>query len=445
VYYYLDIVGTVWNMLHRKFAQHFIPRFQAAVLAFFESAPDLEIRKIQKDRFDRILVNLENLLQRVYTVVEKYRIMEHFELSMYTLFIKSNYLQLRIDGLKGINDFCKSATKGRTRSVTEASLLKWIEKRKLVDELFGTRKHQQLLQRSAPLLRFLYDRSAFTEKVLENLWDLTKDEQLRQDLFKVLCEIGLPLHSPELAFFADKIVAMPPEEVSEEALDVIYEAYRNPNKTTEQLLKYADMIAGIAFGEGYPLVISEKALAKYAEMVSPLEYDPHKKELIAKTVKEMIGKNHHSLLGIKLLRKYLNQCVGASVAGLTTTRTAVIEWLVSDENLLKVVFDNFEWYYEKAREEKKMKGEGEILIERYTHVENVHERVDFLGYLLTNCAPSYRMPIEYYYKLWKMMYEEPVSPDDSQVLFIFLKFIASDSASVSFSFKGLSCSIQQQK
>ena len=395
-------------------------------MAFFDTAPDLEIRKIQKDRFERILINMENILKRVYTVVERYRILEQFELTMYTLFLKSNYLQLRIDGLKGINDFCKNTSKGFTRSITEAALLKWIDGKKIVDELFGARKHQQILQRSAPLLRFIYDKSAFSTSILESLWDLAKDEQLRQDLFRVFCEIGFPLHSPELEFFANKISTMPPSEVTEEALDVIYEAYRSPTKTTEQLLKYANLIAGIAFNEKYPLGICEKALNKYAEMISSLEYNPYKKGFLLNCIKDMLGTNHNSMFALKLIRKFLNQCIGGTLIGLPNTRASVIDFLTTEANLLQVFFDNFEWYYKQAKE-------GNVAHrDRYSHSDNINERVDFLAYLLTNCAPSYRMPIEYYYKIWYMLYEAPISPDDSQLLFSFLKFIASDSVSVIF-------------
>eukprot|EP00826_Nyctotherus_ovalis_P007306 TRINITY_DN11811_c0_g1_i3.p1 TRINITY_DN11811_c0_g1~~TRINITY_DN11811_c0_g1_i3.p1 ORF type:complete len:175 (-),score=40.22 TRINITY_DN11811_c0_g1_i3:13-537(-) len=144
-------------------------------------------------------------------------------------------------------------------------------KEKIAEELVGPKKHQQILQRSSALLQFIYSNLGFDERTLEELWEFTKDELLRKDLFKILCEIAFPLHSPELKFFAGKIITMDPSEITEEALNVIFEPYKSPNHTNEQLLKYADMMAEMAFSGRYSLEISESALQKYAGMVSSLD------------------------------------------------------------------------------------------------------------------------------------------------------------------------------
>ncbi len=338
VYYYLDIVGTAWNVMHRKFAQTYVPEFKEAVTGYFEWAPDLEIRKVQKDRVDKIMSNLECLLRRVYTVVEKYRILETFELSLDTLFLKSNYLQLRIDGLKGINDICRNTVKGLSRSLTEQFLADWIREHKVLDELFGPRKHQQILQRSATLIRFVFDHGERDVKLLESLWDYTADEQLRPDTFRVICEIGFPIQSSELEFFAKRIVAMGPGEICEEALDVLYEPHRSPTKTVEQLLKYAGMLFSIGFRPDYPLAISEKAVARYTEMIGCLDYDPYKKEVLVKCVNEMLKQGKNSVLALKLMRRVINQYVGVSVSGIPNTKSSIIEYLSKTADLIGVFF-----------------------------------------------------------------------------------------------------------
>jgi len=419
-------------MLHRKFAMEYIPKFINAVIKFFENAPDVEIRKIQKERFDRILLNILNLVRRVYTPLERFKITETFELSMYTLFIKSNYLQLRIDGIKGINDYCRNVEKGYARYFNEAALLKWFSSHQIVDELFSSRRHQQILQRSGQFLKFLYEKSAFTPKIVEDLWELSKDEQLRSDLFKILCEIGFPLHSSELNFFANKIANMDPNEITEDALDVIYEAYRNPNKTTEQLLKYANIISQIAFNEKCSIEISERALTKYAEMISVLEYDPYRKEILIKCVNEMLGKNQNSILAIKLLLKLLAQFIGSSISStdIPITRANVIQFLADNVKIIEVLFANFENYLNQAK--MLSKTNPNFTVEKYSHAINLQERIDFLGYILTNCAPTFKLKIEFYYKLWDILHENSVFPNDTIILFNFLKTISSDIVIVFF-------------
>ncbi len=260
------------------------------MINYFENAPDVEVRKIQKERFDKTLRNLENLLRRMYSVIERCKIMGRFELSMCTILLKSNYLQRRIDGLKELNDIVKFVMKGVTRALTPEGLSDWLAKHDIIDELLGPKKHLQTFQRSAQILCFMYERKLLDQKMMEALWNNTKDEQFAPDTFKVIKEIGLPISSPELAFFAGKIVAMPSSELCEEALDILYEPCRTVDKTAEQLTKYADMLAAIAFRADCPVATAEKALNKYADMVSALPFDPNKKTILAWCVNEMLKK-----------------------------------------------------------------------------------------------------------------------------------------------------------
>ena len=121
-YYYFDIIGILWNWFHRKFAQKYIPELQEAIISYFTTAPDVEIRKVQKDRLDKTIKNLENLLRRVYTVVDRHQIVELFELNIYTSFLKSNYLQRRIEGLKGLIDICRDVQKYCSHAITQEML-----------------------------------------------------------------------------------------------------------------------------------------------------------------------------------------------------------------------------------------------------------------------------------------------------------------------------------
>lgn len=76
------------------------------------------------------------------------------------------------------------------------------------------------------------------------------------------------------------------------------------------------------------------------------------------------------------------------------------------------------------------KNHGGIVCDRYGHVENLNERIDFLYFVMKNAPNSYKLPIKYMYQLWAMLYENPVSPADSQAMFAFLKAVAADQSCV---------------
>jgi len=56
---------------HRQFALQYVQRFQNAVFDYVINAPDAQIRKLKKERFDKILKLVEKLIKRVYTIKEK--------------------------------------------------------------------------------------------------------------------------------------------------------------------------------------------------------------------------------------------------------------------------------------------------------------------------------------------------------------------------------------
>ena len=125
---------------------------------------------------------------------------------MNTILFKSNYLHIRIQGLKGINAIIQNIKNKSNRVLKEEAMLQVIIKENFLDELFGERMHAQILQRSAMIVGILYERGELSEENLKKIWEYHKDEQLRPVFFKVIAESHFPLISSEFKFFAEKIV-----------------------------------------------------------------------------------------------------------------------------------------------------------------------------------------------------------------------------------------------
>jgi hypothetical protein len=282
-------VGTAWALYHHKFALQYIPKFQAAAIEYLQKVPDVEVRKFEKDSLDKITIHLHNLLRRVYTVLERQKIVENLELMLSTILLKSNYLQRRIDGLKALNEIIRGVTVSISQVITADFLANWIQSHKIIDEFFGSRRHQQIIQRSVPIVTFMFTQRLLTKDIMEKMWENTQDEQFKQDIFKVIREAAFPVTSPELKFFISKIAELNPSMLCEEALDIICDA-RKGNNQTEAVLEYSKILANIALDNSYPLPISEKALEKLAEMVADLSFIPYKKETLRVCVKDMLQK-----------------------------------------------------------------------------------------------------------------------------------------------------------
>jgi len=288
LYSYIEILGTIWALFHRKFACEYIPKVKDAVVECLKAIHSTEVRKLERDCLDKIGFHLSNLLRRVYTVFEREKIIDLLELILCTIMLQSDYLQRQIDGLKGLNEMMKKVK--RSIMINEKFLLNWIKEHKIIDEIFGKRKHQQILQRSVPIVIFIYEQQLLTADIMEKIWENVKDDQFKDDIFKVIKEAAFPMGSKELNFFITKIAELNPSMVSEEALDVIFEARKGNEKSPKEFIKYSDIMQKITLESSYPLSVSEKALEKYAGMIADLPFEPYKKGILKKCINEMIEK-----------------------------------------------------------------------------------------------------------------------------------------------------------
>jgi hypothetical protein len=258
------------------------------VIDCLKAIRDTEVRKLEREYLDKINVHLNNLLRRVYTVLEREKIIELLELMLCTILLQSDYLQRQIDGLKGFNEMIKRVE--RVSMMSEEFLLNWIKEHKIIDEIFVKRKHQQILQRSVPIVIFIYEQQLLTIDIMEKIWENVKDDQFKDDIFKVIKEASFPMGSKELDFFITKIAELNSSMISEEALNVIFEARKGGEKSPKKLINYSDIMQKIMLESSYPLSISEKALEKYAGMIAELPFEPYKKQILENCVNEMIEK-----------------------------------------------------------------------------------------------------------------------------------------------------------
>ena len=262
------MVGSGWKYFHHTFLSHYVPKFYKAAVEYFENAPDVEIRKFDKELLDKTICYIGNLLRRVYSLLERCKIVERLELLLATILLQSNYLQRRIDGLKALNEIIKNVITSISKVINAKFLSEWIIKNKLIDEFFGKKRHQQILQRSGPIVSFMYSQNLLEKEIMEEMWENVQDDQLRPDILKIIQDINFPINSQEFKFYVDKISNMSSEIICVEALDVIFESRKTAAKYPEQLLNYAAILENLMVKTNYPLNVREQALVKYADRKS---------------------------------------------------------------------------------------------------------------------------------------------------------------------------------
>ena len=157
------------------------------------SIDDDQVKLITKHDLIELLAILQELLASVQASRLKLLIgMEHLQLAMAGKLFKTTQLEKRLLGLtlikeiiarartparrdsgtwgQSVTTFSRATGKPPGPGLDENFLLKWVVDEQIVEELFGTRMHIELVTRADDILRFLSCKGAIKTSHLEAIW-----------------------------------------------------------------------------------------------------------------------------------------------------------------------------------------------------------------------------------------------------------------------------------
>ncbi len=97
-----------------------------------------------------------------------------------------------------------------------------------------------------------------------------------------------------------------------------------------------------------------------------------------------------------------------------------------------------ESYYKESRQRVQQESKltsTTLIIDRFNHSEQISERIEFMWYLATNSGNSTGLSIDYITRLWILLYENRIFPNDPQPLFKVFKEISGSKGAVRFFLK----------
>lgn len=162
-------------------------------------------------------------------------------------FMKQPFLEKRIDGAKMIDQVCNTAVSQiGSGSVTTTSERSKNLLRELIDnlrtanvfELFFSNKniHEQLVKKSAGILKLLMKRNEITDEELNYVWtSCQKHEATSFELtgaFTILC---MTVDGRYLSFLVDKLMQKPKVAINEKELELLRTMGKRTSTTDEAL------------------------------------------------------------------------------------------------------------------------------------------------------------------------------------------------------------------
>lgn len=133
---------------------------------------ELEKRKV-KEAID-ILVAIKRSLGEKSSDINRFR--DQQELTLAAKFIRSPFLQKRIQGLNDLKEFSKRLHSNKYAEVgmDSKSFCNWLIEEKVIPHIFGESCHGQLVQRSTELLRLMSQYNKLPVEYVDILWNSTK-------------------------------------------------------------------------------------------------------------------------------------------------------------------------------------------------------------------------------------------------------------------------------
>jgi len=409
--------GKIYPLYHKRFAMSYIPSLTKAVQSYLIEAPSGITREFSREQIEQTLLFLEGLLKRLYTIQEKNRVLEEFNLKLSLKLFKTPYLDRRIQGLKGIIDTVKNAKFSQYKPGKSEELAQWIKDNQILEDIFGSSAHYQLIQRAGELIRNQANENMLSTEIIEEIWKASEknDEDMSGAVYKVLSEVSTSLKAEHIEAIVQLIRKIP--KLTTEHVDLLYELTKYPLRAGNATSWACDMLWEVALSQGpHSGRVLDLALDHFCSLMRSWDLRRNRFSVILQCV-EKLRENTSAIQAIQIIKKILSNFALNATATEPMSRSAVVEELVKEHSILTAFFDNLKYFKEKASEAKAT--EETVICDRTPYKDQVEERLDFLHVLLTS---SYTLTLSRNQmdSLWELFMEKAQCSAEKQ---IFMKWL----------------------
>jgi len=427
----VTILGNIHAVLHRDFCYDYVPRLKEAVWRNLLKSPDSNIRNFTKERIDNIIQAFDGLLKRVYSLPEKYEMIENLSLEICSICFESNFLERKLQGLKSLLEIIKNLRFGSLKYITVDYLNKFILSHSIFDKIYGSKGHVQLMQRSADFLKYMINENILSTEELEIVWNATTkgDMETKLSIYKVLSEISLHFKNEHLDFLIKKISNIPPSDIIPDEIELVYELSRFCLKGSEFTKKARDFFWNIISDEKgeFSQQITELTLNKFCDIMKNWELKDERIDVLYGCVNNI--KSEVSVLAsIKILKKLIEHYPSISATSEGFTKATCVEHLCKEKDMLTILINDLKLF--KSNIKKRLGNAREVteatldslVGERANYLSHVSERLQFISYVLSNCETGdISLSYDLLSEIWDVIVNDAYIPAERDVVFKWIK------------------------
>uniref|UniRef100_A0A2I3FXJ4 ubiquitinyl hydrolase 1 n=1 Tax=Nomascus leucogenys TaxID=61853 RepID=A0A2I3FXJ4_NOMLE len=431
--------------------KYFLPIIEM-VPQFLENLTDEELKKEAKneaknDALSMIIKSLKNLASRVPGQEETVKNLEIFRLKMILRLLQISSFNGKMNALNEVNKVISSVSYYTHRHgnpeeeewLTAERMAEWIQQNNILSIVLRDSLHQpQYVEKLEKILRFVIKEKALTLQDLDNIWaaQAGKHEAIVKNVHDLLAKLAWDFSPEQLDHLFDCFKASwtnASKKQREKLLELIRRLAED-DKDGVMAHKVLNLLWNLAHSDDVPVDIMDLALSAHIKILDyscSQDRDTQKIQWIDRFIEELRTNDKWVIPALKQIREICS-LFGEAPQNLSSSRFSqtqrsphvfyrhdLINQLQHNHALVTLVAENLATYMESmrlyARDHEDYDPQTVRLGSRYSHVQEVQERLNFLRFLLKDgqlwlCAPQAK-------QIWKCLAENAVYLCDREACF----------------------------
>ena len=427
--------------LHKQYLIENLENFKNSILNFINNLETKEIRNLPKE-LTEIITKFLKKVNKILKLDEnsdendKISTLDEIRINLSIKMLKTSFFDKRIQGLKALNEYI-SENSNKVNSMKR--LIELIDQKEIIKEIFGANYHSQIISKSNKILSLLLKNNKIKEDDIKLIWDCTQrgDLEAKTTIMKLLSDLAENLNENFINILLENIInTYDKNKINEKEIDFIYNLSIHGDNEKNKM-KCCEYIYQCVL----KLDLNDNNLQNNPIMEKLLSL-PFKDEKYLEKILSMcendLKSNNSSLIVLQILSSLIDKFI-LSFNDVIYLKTSLKDF-TNNDNLLTLYKNNFSQYISRIKEvinkNKKDGGiDGEtienndnLVIDNYTHIVNIHKRIEFLFDCITLIYPSF----DFVAYLKEILLDKPVSVNDGAVFYQFMeKFITENKANES--------------
>ncbi|XP_023706840.1 probable ubiquitin carboxyl-terminal hydrolase FAF-X isoform X1 [Cryptotermes secundus] len=416
------------------------------VPVILDGLTDDELKKEAKnesknDAISAIIKAAKCLVARVPNEEEMVKSLEIFRLKMILRLLQISSFNGKMNALNEVNKVIASVTYYPHRHtgleeeewLTAERMAKWIKENRVLQIVLRDSLHQpQYVEKLEKILRFIIKERALTLEDLDNVWaaQAGKHEAIVKNVHDLLAKLAWDFSPEQLDHLFECFQASwtnANKKQREKLLELIRRLAED-DKDGVMAHKVLTLFWNLAHSDDVPTEIMDQALTAHVKILDyscSQERDAQKTVWLDNCVEELKSGDKWALPALKQIREIC--CLYEPSPNMNHSqrshhiyyRQEVIERLQNQHSLVILVTNSLTSYMDKvrqiAKENNGLDPNNFFPDNRYNHIQQVQERLNFLRFLLKDgqlwlCADQAK-------EIWQCLAEEAVFPSDREACF----------------------------